>query len=74
MDSMGFTYEGTFRKHMIVKDGFSRNTEWYSMIDEDWMDKKLKLQHDRLKYEKQDDERISNWIMYMRRKNGHNKL
>lgn len=32
---LGFTYEGTFRQHMIVK-GRNRNTAWYSMIDSEW--------------------------------------
>jgi RimJ/RimL family protein N-acetyltransferase len=31
----GFTYEGTFRQHMIVK-GRNRDTAWYSIIDSDW--------------------------------------
>ncbi len=32
---MGFTYEGLFRKHMVVK-GKNRNTAWFSMLDEEW--------------------------------------
>ena len=32
---LGFTYEGTFRQHMIVK-GQSRDTAWYSMLDGEW--------------------------------------
>jgi RimJ/RimL family protein N-acetyltransferase len=32
---LGFTYEGTFRQHMIVK-GRNRDTAWYSMIDTEW--------------------------------------
>jgi hypothetical protein len=31
----GFTFEGVFRKHMIVR-GRSRDTAWYSLIDDDW--------------------------------------
>lgn len=31
----GFTYEGLFRRHMLVK-GRSRDTTWYAMIDSDW--------------------------------------
>lgn len=31
----GFTYEGTFRNHMIVK-GRSRDTAWYAITDADW--------------------------------------
>jgi len=32
---LGFTYEGLFRKHMIVK-GKNRDTAWYSIIDTEW--------------------------------------
>jgi RimJ/RimL family protein N-acetyltransferase len=35
----GFTYEGTFRQHMIVK-GQNRDTAWYSMLDSEWSAKK----------------------------------
>ena len=31
----GFTYEGTFRQHLIVK-GRNRDTAWYSMLDSEW--------------------------------------
>jgi RimJ/RimL family protein N-acetyltransferase len=31
----GFTYEGIFRQHMIVK-GHSRDTAWYAMLDSEW--------------------------------------
>lgn len=31
----GFTYEGLFRQHMVVK-GENRDTAWYAMIDIDW--------------------------------------
>ena len=32
---LGFTYEGTFRQHMIVK-GRNRDTAWYAMMDGEW--------------------------------------
>jgi len=32
---MGFSYEGLFRQHMIIK-GKNRDTAWYAMIDKDW--------------------------------------
>jgi RimJ/RimL family protein N-acetyltransferase len=32
---LGFTFEGTFRQHMIVK-GRNRDTAWYSMLDTEW--------------------------------------
>jgi RimJ/RimL family protein N-acetyltransferase len=31
----GFTFEGIFRQHMIVK-GRNRNTAWFSMLDSEW--------------------------------------
>lgn len=31
----GFTFEGIFRNHQIVK-GHSRDTAWYSMLDTEW--------------------------------------
>src|SRR5262249_32373814 len=34
-ERLGFTYEGTFRQHMIVK-GRGRDTAWYSMLDSEW--------------------------------------
>ncbi|HVZ84375.1 MAG TPA: GNAT family protein, partial [Terracidiphilus sp.] len=32
---LGFTYEGLFRQHMVVK-GRSRDTAWFSMLDTEW--------------------------------------
>ncbi len=31
----GFTFEGVFRQHMIVK-GKNRDTAWFSILDSDW--------------------------------------
>jgi RimJ/RimL family protein N-acetyltransferase len=30
------TFEGVFRKHMLVRDGQRRDSAWYSVIDDDW--------------------------------------
>jgi RimJ/RimL family protein N-acetyltransferase len=35
----GFTFEGIFRQHMVVK-GHSRDTAWFSMIDSEWPSRK----------------------------------
>ncbi len=35
----GFTFEGIFRQHMIVK-GRNRDTAWYSMLDIEWSGRK----------------------------------
>lgn len=34
-ERFGFSYEGTFRQHMVVK-GINRDTAWYSIIDKEW--------------------------------------
>ncbi len=34
-ERFGFTFEGVFRKHMIVK-GRDRDTAWFSIIDDEW--------------------------------------
>jgi len=31
----GFTFEGIFRRHLVIKDR-NRDTAWYSIIDEEW--------------------------------------
>jgi RimJ/RimL family protein N-acetyltransferase len=36
---LGFTYEGVFRQHMIIK-GANRDTAWYAMLDTEWPDRK----------------------------------
>lgn len=32
---LGFSYEGTFRQHMIIK-GKNRDTAWFSILDSEW--------------------------------------
>jgi len=34
-ERLGFTFEGVFRQHMIVK-GRNRDTAWYAMLDGEW--------------------------------------
>ena len=34
-ERFGFTFEGIFRQHMILK-GRSRDTAWFSMLDSEW--------------------------------------
>jgi RimJ/RimL family protein N-acetyltransferase len=36
---LGFTFEGVFRQHMLVK-GKNRDTAWYSMLDAEWPERK----------------------------------
>ncbi|MCE7029838.1 GNAT family N-acetyltransferase [Jiella avicenniae] len=34
-ERFGFTFEGVFRQHMVVK-GENRDTAWFAMLDRDW--------------------------------------
>jgi RimJ/RimL family protein N-acetyltransferase len=34
-ERFGFTFEGVFRKHMVVK-GRNRDSAWYAIVDDDW--------------------------------------
>lgn len=34
-ERFGFTLEGVFRQHMVVK-GLNRDTAWFSILDEEW--------------------------------------
>ena len=35
-ERLGFSFEGIFRQHLIVK-GRNRDTAWYSMLDSEWL-------------------------------------
>jgi len=39
----GFTFEGVFRQHMIIK-GENRDTAWFSIIDSEWPAVKARLE------------------------------
>ncbi|HEY9137118.1 MAG TPA: GNAT family protein, partial [Terriglobus sp.] len=43
MLKLGAQYEGTFRNHMIMPDGSTRHTKWYSITVEDWPEVKARL-------------------------------
>jgi RimJ/RimL family protein N-acetyltransferase len=38
-ERLGFTFEGIFRQHMIMK-GRNRDTAWFSMLDSEWPSRK----------------------------------
>src|SRR4051794_30913154 len=38
-ERLGFTFEGIFRQHMIVK-GTTRDSAWYSIIDGEWPERR----------------------------------
>lgn len=33
---IGATFEGVFRKHMVMPDGRNRDSAWYSITDDEW--------------------------------------
>jgi len=42
-ERLGFTFEGIFRQHMIVKGG-NRDTAWYSMLDSEWPQRRAEFE------------------------------
>jgi RimJ/RimL family protein N-acetyltransferase len=38
-ERLGFTFEGIFRQHMVVK-GKNRDTAWFAMLDSEWPERK----------------------------------
>lgn len=36
MKKIGASFEGIFRNHLIMPDGSSRDTHWYSILDREW--------------------------------------
>jgi N-acetyltransferase len=36
IDALPARFEGIHRKHMLVRDGESRDSAWYSVLDEEW--------------------------------------
>ena len=42
--SIGATFEGTFRNHMIMPGGRLRHSNYYSVIRDEWPDRKAKLE------------------------------
>jgi RimJ/RimL family protein N-acetyltransferase len=53
---LGFTEEGVFRQHMVIK-GVNRDTRWFSMLDCEWEDRKKKL-FTRLSYTEEDEKNL----------------
>jgi RimJ/RimL family protein N-acetyltransferase len=44
LQALGATYEGTHRKHMLVRGGENRDSAWYSVTDDDWPAVRTRLQ------------------------------
>lgn len=41
---LGASYEGLFRKHMVLRDGTLRDTAWFSIINDEWPEVKAGLE------------------------------
>jgi RimJ/RimL family protein N-acetyltransferase len=39
----GFTHEGLFRQHMVIK-GMNRDTAWFSIVDGEWPERKARFE------------------------------
>lgn len=39
----GFTYEGTFRQHMLI-DGRNRDSAWFSLLDSEWPEQRMRFE------------------------------
>jgi hypothetical protein len=61
---LGFTYEGTFRNHMIVK-GRSRDTAWFSMLADEWPARKAAFERwlDPANFDEDGRQRLSLWAL-----------
>lgn len=44
METFGASFEGIYRKHMLVRDGVSRDSAWYSVLDDEWPAVEARLQ------------------------------
>ena len=42
-ERLGFTFEGVFRQHMIIKDR-NRDTAWFAMLDSEWPSVKANME------------------------------
>ena len=40
----GFTFEGCFRQHVVTARGTNRDTNWYSLLDNEWPGRKRAMQ------------------------------
>ena len=45
LEALGATFEGIHRKHMLVRDGESRDSAWYAVVDDDWPAARDHIEH-----------------------------
>jgi RimJ/RimL family protein N-acetyltransferase len=44
LEALGATFEGIHRKHMLVRAGESRDSAWYSVVDDGWPSVRAQLE------------------------------
>jgi RimJ/RimL family protein N-acetyltransferase len=44
LEAAGATFEGIHRKHMLVRGGESRDSAWYSVLDDEWPTVRARLE------------------------------
>jgi len=44
IEKIGGKFEGILRSHMVMNDGFRRNTVYYSILRSEWQEVKYKLE------------------------------
>jgi N-acetyltransferase len=44
LEAIGATFEGVHRKHMLVRDGETRDSAWYAILDDEWTGVRLLLE------------------------------
>ncbi len=43
LEALGATFEGVLRKHMVVRDAGARDSAYYSVIDEEWPELRVRI-------------------------------
>ena len=44
LEALPAQFEGVFRKHMLVRGGETRDSAYYSIVDDDWPDVRANLE------------------------------
>jgi RimJ/RimL family protein N-acetyltransferase len=68
---LGFTFEGIFRQHMIIK-GRNRDTAWFSMLDTEWPKRKAAFERwlDLANFDANGQQKVSLSAMHREVENG----
>jgi RimJ/RimL family protein N-acetyltransferase len=68
---LGFTFEGIFRQHMIIK-GRNRDTAWFSMLDSEWPKRKAAFERwlDASNFDANGQQKVSLSAMHREVENG----